>query len=100
VWSAAGKRWVASLGAGDTVAEGSDSGAATAKLAMAYQTGDLTACKDGAILGSITPSGLSSPTNLWIGQRDGAALWFNGHIGRIDYYSQRLPNVQMQALTA
>ena len=67
-----------------------------AKLAYAYAVNDFSAARDG-ILGTPDTSGsLPSPTQLSFGAR----FPVNGHIQTITYYNTRLPNTQLQALTA
>jgi hypothetical protein len=59
------------------------------------------ASKNGSIFG--TDNSVSLPLNLdraVIGQVEGSGIWLNGTIARLTYYPARLPDAQLQALTA
>jgi len=74
----------------------------TTKFAGAYAANDLAACKDGGVvatdLTATIPSGL---TRFDLGSdHAGANRVKAGYLRRITYYNTRLPNAQLQALTA
>ena len=69
--------------------------------AITYAVNDFAAAAAGG-LGSVDTFG-SLPTvdRIYIGiRRDGLAEFLNGHIRQIAYYNTRLPNAQLQTLTA
>lgn len=70
--------------------------------ALAYEAGNMRAAT-GGVLANASPSSVLAPAasidRLDIGHRLGAQF-LNGHIARIAYYSTRLPDAQLQRLTA
>jgi hypothetical protein len=82
----------------------SQGSAVNAKNATAYNSSQLAVSTNGqavtgAAVASVSgvPSGLNK---LWLGSFAGSSSFANGHIQRITYYNTRLPNAQLQALTA
>jgi hypothetical protein len=71
------------------------------KVALAYASGDFAFAENG--LAPTTQASGSLPTGLTalnIGINSaGSGAYLNGHIRRIRFYSQRLPNAQLQVLT-
>jgi hypothetical protein len=72
------------------------------RVAGVYATNDFAGCVNG---GSISTDAAGSPptiTSAWLGSAgDGGAVnQMNGHITRVRYAPRRLPNAQLQALTA
>ena len=74
---------------------------------LAYKSGNLAAVRNGSAPStSATTFAAPSYTNLQIGGTDNAIFgpaassFLNGHIRQIAYYNTRLPNAQLQTLTA
>jgi hypothetical protein len=76
--------------------------AQSAKLAYAYAANDFAVVANGGTVETDTSGTVpSSMTYLTIGKFDfGGGLSLGGRIPRIRYYPNRLPNAQLQALTA
>jgi hypothetical protein len=74
------------------------------KAASAYKLNDVAISVDGATVGvdptvtipTVTRLSLGSLQNAW----SGGGTYVNGYLRRITYYNTRLPNAQLQALTA
>lgn len=49
---------------------------------------------------SLTGEGIANSARLYLGSRNGAELFLNGHIKRIDYYPKAMTDTQLQGLTA
>jgi hypothetical protein len=94
---------VRSGGVGTTIADsGVDLSAAVAKIAGAVLGSNVfVSVNNGSVITGTTngvPSGL---TTMRLGSSGGLYLSaLNGHLRRITYYNTRLPNAQLQALTA
>jgi hypothetical protein len=73
---------------------------AAQKIALAYKLNDFAACIGGGSVGTDNTGTIPIVDRLIIGARPGSSLILNGHIQRITYYNTRLPNAQLQALTA
>lgn len=78
--------------------------AANSKVAWAYKVDDFAACRNGGALQidalgpvPVGPVRLAIGSNPWA--TDGGSSIF-GHIRRLDYYRTRLPNSELQRLTA
>lgn len=70
------------------------------KRAIAYASAQQAAAKDGASLSS-TNAGLPTGLNtLHIGTNSAGAGYLNGHLRSLRFYSSRLPNAELQSLTA
>ena len=73
----------------------------TGKIAFAIQPTNYAASFNSAT--PITSSDADAPATqeiLYLGCRNGNSVFLNGYIQRIAYYNTRLPNAQLQALTA
>lgn len=70
------------------------------KAAFAYKVNDISAAFDGTLATSDTSASLPTCTQLNIGSSPtGSVNYMIGHIARIAYYPQRLPNATLQALS-
>jgi hypothetical protein len=69
-------------------------------MAYAYKTNDFAASRSGGTVATDTSGTLPAPTVLGIGSNSASSLFLNGHIRQIAYYNTRLPNAQLQTLTA
>lgn len=68
-------------------------------MALAYALDDFAACMNGGTL-SVDSSGIPpAASQMTIGGGPGASAP-NGHIRSITYYNRRLPNADLQRLTA
>jgi hypothetical protein len=71
------------------------------KHSGAYKVNDFAACVNGGSVGTdtsgVVPSGI---TTLSLNASHLTTNQFNGYLRRITYYNTRLPNAQLQALTA
>ena len=72
---------------------------ATHKMAFSYKTDDFAVSVDGGAVLTDTSGTVPTVNRLDIGNRI-STLFNNGHIRSIQYYNTRLPNAQLQALTA
>jgi hypothetical protein len=72
---------------------------ATDKLAYTYKVNDFAFARNGALVGTDTSGGVPVVDRLAIGNYQSQSL-LNGHIRQIAYYNTRLPNAQLQTLTA
>jgi hypothetical protein len=72
---------------------------APAKIASAYKVNDFATTINARTVLTDTSGTLPAPTELRIG-RDAQDLYINNHIRAIAYYNTRLPNTQLQTLTA
>ena len=71
------------------------------KAALAYRVNDFAASFNGGTVGTDTLGTLPTVDRLTIGSGwTGSNFQLNGHIRQIAYYNTRLPNAQLQALTA
>jgi hypothetical protein len=70
------------------------------RAAAAYATGDYALSVNGAAPGTANTVLVNSPTQMTIGSFPGGSNFLNGHIRAIAYYNTRLPNTQLQTLTA
>lgn len=70
------------------------------KMAFGFATDDYAFALNGALVGTDTAGALAVPTSLVIGAFNGGGQTINAHIASIKYYSRRLPNAQLQAMTA
>jgi len=74
---------------------------AVAKIAYAYQANNFAASVNGGTVGTDVSGTVPTVDRLFLGvtgSGGGAAL--NGHIRQIAYFNSRLPNAQLQTLTA
>ena len=69
------------------------------KVAGAYKSGDYGICQNGLTPVSATTALVNTPNQLAIGNLNNSNQP-NGHIRRIRYYNTRLPNADLQNLTA
>jgi hypothetical protein len=69
------------------------------EVAMAYKTDDFGFSANGSTPATDTSGSVYSPNSMSIG-RSGSAYYLNGWITAIAYYNTRLPNAQLQTLTA
>jgi hypothetical protein len=72
----------------------------TGKFAYAYAASDQSITFNGAAVQTFTNVGLPAVTQMVLGARTDAVLQFNGWIKSVQFYPARLPNAQLQALTA
>jgi hypothetical protein len=73
----------------------------TVNFASAYKSGDYAAAMNGSAVGTAATAGVQSSNKLTIGANiTSSAGFLNGHIRAIAYYNTRLPNAQLQTLTA
>lgn len=103
--NAAGKRWQGVTFVGGAAqafpTTPSDGAAVPTKIAYGYQLNDFAMAKDGSLIATDTSGTVPSTVNrLDIGQNNGSATWFNGHIASIKFYPIRPPNTTLQALTS
>ena len=70
----------------------------TSKAANAFRVNDYAYCLNGGTVLVDNLLNLPTPTSLSIGGQNGNYL-LNGHISRLTYYSTRLPDATLQALT-
>jgi hypothetical protein len=70
--------------------------------AGAYAANDFAACANGRTVATDTSGSLAaSYTQMSLGSNyNGSGVFLNGHIRQIAYYNTRLPNTQLQTLTA
>jgi hypothetical protein len=72
-----------------------------AKAAIAYKVNDFAASFNGAAATTDTSGTLPTVNRMTFGSSwDGLNFYLNGHIRQIAYYNTRLPNAQLQELTA
>lgn len=71
------------------------------KQALAFDTNNFAAAKNGSLIGSDTSGTLiTSPSFMRIGNTDGnASYYYNGWIRAVKYYPARATNAQLQLLT-
>lgn len=75
------------------------SSASLNNVAGSYKANDFIVASN-SVLGSADASGtLPTVSNLYVGSDGGTAQFAGGHIRRIEYYSRRLTNAQLQFLT-
>lgn len=75
--------------------------AGPAKLAGAIKTNDFAASVNGGAVGTDTSGAIGTYDRMGIGTNfNGSVGFLNGHIRSIAYYNRRLPNAQLQAITA
>jgi hypothetical protein len=71
------------------------------KVAGAYKVNDFAASVDGGAVATDTSGALATYSQLNLGANAlGSGGFLNGHIRSIAYYNTRLPNAQLQTLTA
>jgi hypothetical protein len=71
------------------------------KLATTYGSSTLQACLDGGTAASTSYNNIfASLTAVGLGSNAAGGAFLNGHIRQIAYYNTRLPNAQLQTLTA
>lgn len=70
------------------------------KIAAAYATGSYALSANGATAATDATALVNTATQLTIGRFPAGSNWLNGHIRQIAYYNTRLPNAQLQTLTA
>jgi len=68
-----------------------------AKTAAAYKLNDFAVSTNGGAVVTDTSGTLPAPTQMLIGSNNGS---YNGWIAQLAYYNTRLPNTQLQTLTA
>jgi hypothetical protein len=69
------------------------------EVAMAYKTDDFGFSANGSAPATDTSGSVYAPNSMSIG-RSGSAYYLNGWVTQIAYYNTRLPNTQLQTLTA
>jgi hypothetical protein len=79
---------------------GTVNGGATNLTAGAYRINDFAASINGSAVATDTSGTIPTVTRLDVGNLSGFAEFLNGHIRAIAYYNTRLPNTQLQTLTA
>ena len=70
-----------------------------AKIAGAIKQNDVRGAAQGEIILTDTSFDMISPTSLFIGSLDGSSEILPGHVRKVSYYRQALPNAQLQGLT-
>jgi hypothetical protein len=83
----------------DMSATGTVSANTPYKITLAYAANDFALCGNGGAVTTDAAGTLPSPTLLRIGSSE-SSIFLNGHIRAIAYYNTRLPNTQLQTLTA
>jgi hypothetical protein len=71
-----------------------------AKVAAAYKLNDFAVSANGGTVTTDTSGTLPTPTQMIFGASTGTYGNFNGWIAQLAYYNTRLPNTQLQTLTA
>jgi hypothetical protein len=79
---------------------GTVNGGATNLTAGAYRVNDFAASINGSAVATDTSGTIPTVTRLDVGNLSGFAEFLNGHLRAIAYYNTRLPNTQLQTLTA
>ena len=98
--SSTSPRFIVRTSGVDQAALDSTSGATTVnKMASAYKVNDFASTVNGATVVTDVAGTIPTVDRLGIGSRLASLIW-NGHIRQIAYYNTRLPNAQLQALTA
>lgn len=72
----------------------------TAKLAFAYALNDIAVSSNAGTVGVDTSATIPAANQLGVGSFVPSGSYLNGHIRAIAYYNTRLPNTQLQTLTA
>lgn len=75
------------------------SSGSTARGAFAFKQNDFASCFNGGTVQTDTSGNLPTVTTLSLGALPNGERFFNGHLRRVTYYSARLTNAQLQALT-
>jgi len=70
-----------------------------AKIAGAFKQDYVRGAAQGEIILTDSTFDMISPTSLFIGSLDGSSEILPGHIRKVSYYRQALPNAQLQGLT-
>ena len=70
-----------------------------AKIAGAFKQDDVRGAAQGEIILTDTSFDMISPTSLFIGSLNGSSEILPGHVRKVSYYRQALPNAQLQGLT-
>ena len=70
------------------------------KAVYSFETNNTTSAINGSLASLSTSWSPTDHTLLSIGSNNGTNLFLNGHISRFTYYPVRLPDEQLQALTA
>jgi len=70
------------------------------KVAGAYQTANYAVVLNGGTVRTDAAVLVNTADSLQIGRFSGASNYLNGHIRSLAYYNTRLPNTQLQTLTA
>ena len=68
-----------------------------AKVAAAYKLNDFAVSANGGTVATDNSGTVPAPTQMFIGGNNGS---FNGWVAQIAYFNTRLPNAQLQTLTA
>jgi hypothetical protein len=69
-------------------------------VSFAYKLNDFAMSTNGSALATDTAGTLPTVNLLGIGNRHGNSRFLSGHIRQIAYFNTRLPNAQLQTLTA
>jgi hypothetical protein len=67
---------------------------------IAYKVNDIAMTANGATVSTDTSATIPTVNRMVIGGFEGTSNFVNGHIRQIAYYNTRLPNSQLQTLTA
>ena len=70
-----------------------------AKIAGAVKQNDVRGAAQGDIILTDTSFDMISPTSLFIGSLNGSSEVLPGHVRKVSYYRQALPNAQLRGLT-
>ena len=70
------------------------------RIAAAYMLNDFAVTRDGGTVATDNTGTAPALNRLVIGYYPNGALYLNGHIRTIAYFNTRLPNAQLQTLTA
>ncbi|WP_207458665.1 hypothetical protein [Azospirillum sp. SYSU D00513] len=82
------------------ISAGAFSPGAPHRLAGGWKASDFAASLNGATAVTDAAGTVPAVTNLYLGCQGGGGGCLNGHIRRLALYNRRLPNEQLQALTA
>ncbi|WP_347269849.1 phage head spike fiber domain-containing protein [Rhizorhabdus histidinilytica] len=70
------------------------------KHALAYALNDFAGCLNGGAVQTDNAGSLPAPTDLYLGNSIGFAQQLSGHLRRLRFYNRRLPDIDLQGLTA
>jgi hypothetical protein len=95
-----GAVWFSNNGTADLLLGSAVIASTSQKIASAYATGDYAATLNGRAVVTQNAALVNTPNQMAIGAFSASIGFINGHIRAIAYYNTRLPNTQLQTLTA